>query len=105
MRIPLVIGKQFQFLFIKLLIKTVKVDLQSHISTTKQEGNKMFQRHSEKFQRNTDQNKNLLVKPQLQNRLYSLLHFLNKFFLIFAFLFSNLSRFGFAFKNFFPIFV
>lgn len=88
-----------------IIIETAKVDTQSHISITKQEGNEMFQRHLEKFQRNTHQAKESTDKPWLRKRLYSFLHFLNKFFLIFAFLFSNLSRFGFAFKNFFPIFV
>lgn len=41
----------------------------------------------------------------LHNKLYLILHFLNKIFFVFVFLFSNLSRFGFVLKNVFPLFV
>lgn len=41
----------------------------------------------------------------LHNRLYLILDLLNKIFLVFVFLFSNLSRFGFVFRNVFPLFV
>ena len=41
------INNYFQFLFIKL-IKTAKIDLQSYISLTKQEGSEIFQRYQAK---------------------------------------------------------
>ena len=46
--------KHCQFLSLGLLMEIEKLDLQSHRSITKHEGNEMYQRHHAKFQRNTN---------------------------------------------------